>query len=416
MDFSPLTLTIWNANGLTQKFEEFKDFMEENDIDIGLVSETHAKPCHKLKIQNYDTYKTDRIHHRGGGTAIFTKRALTTSLVTSDNSNGMEYTEIIIEFKNRSPVHFISIYNPPNNKLTDLNVNKLFPAGKDIILAGDLNAKNSIWGCNYTNYNGKIIAKCLKNNAKLRVIAPTQPTHFPIQSYRPDILDIMMSNNSIPIAIDVVNELSSDHLPLISVIGLQKEVEDNLRKKINWEQVKELLSNNNENTTEIDSVDNVEERINKVSHEIINAVENSTTLQTLKDGYVKLPQSIKQLIKQRNWIRKRFQKTQDPHLQTELYNLNILIKNNSKNYRNEVWEEKVQSLCTEDNSIWKMSRALKRDKITNKPLHGENGLVYTEKEKAEALADTLEKQFTNNLEPCDDDHEETVEVTVEQLK
>ncbi|UYV81088.1 hypothetical protein LAZ67_19002744 [Cordylochernes scorpioides] len=38
----------------------FTEFLNENDIDIALVSETWIKPCHRLKIQNINTIRQDR--------------------------------------------------------------------------------------------------------------------------------------------------------------------------------------------------------------------------------------------------------------------------------------------------------------------------------------------------------------------
>ncbi|KAL4118914.1 hypothetical protein QTP88_011793 [Uroleucon formosanum] len=49
-------------------------------------------------------------------------------------------------------IKIISTYNPPNKKIQRDDINELFK-DNPIILLGDLNSKNEIWGCLKTNPN-----------------------------------------------------------------------------------------------------------------------------------------------------------------------------------------------------------------------------------------------------------------------
>lgn len=93
-----MTMAVWNAN----KMSELKNFLYEYSIEICHISETNVKPCiPSLNITNYNIFRTDRLHHRGGGTAIFTKKHKKVSLYRTDTFRGFEETHIIIDQSNR---------------------------------------------------------------------------------------------------------------------------------------------------------------------------------------------------------------------------------------------------------------------------------------------------------------------------
>ncbi|KAJ8912274.1 hypothetical protein NQ315_016772 [Exocentrus adspersus] len=59
-------------------------------------------------------------------------------------------------------------------------------------------------------------------------------------------------------------------------------------------------------------------------------------------------------------------------------------------HRQETWRRFVESLNPRDNSLWKTQKALKTRRRPVPLLHGEQGIVHTNRDKAEAFADTLE--------------------------
>ncbi|KAJ8916456.1 hypothetical protein NQ315_014673 [Exocentrus adspersus] len=74
----------------------------------------------------------------------------------------------------------------------------------------------------------------------------------------------------------------------------------------------------------------------------------------------------------------------------------------------ESWARHLESLDPQDNSLWKTQRALRlpaRSKIP--PIHGTRGVVYTNQEKAEAFADSLELQCRLPLLPDEDEEFKT---------
>lgn len=65
-------------------------------------------------------------------------------------------------------------------------------------------------------------------------------------------------------------------------------------------------------------------------------------------------------------------------------------------FRNSRWEEKLQSLSTEHNSVWKVAKALRNYWNPLPPIHGENGIVYTDEDKAKAHSILQLRTMTNS--------------------
>jgi hypothetical protein len=70
-------------------------------------------------------------------------------------------------------------------------------------------------------------------------------------------------------------------------------------------------------------------------------------------------------------------------------------------WRNEQWSDTVESLDSEDQSLWKMTKRVMRVPTPSPPLQVPGGLALPDFEKAEALADILEAQFQPVNDPSD---------------
>ena len=158
------TAANWNACGVKSKLPELAHFISEHDLDIILISETHLKPNINFSVPNYNTFRTDRLHHRNGGTAVLVKRSLQACLVHEDRSNGYEATTVKLKLPKLGKINFTAIYNPPDNLLTEEDLNRLFPTNVRTVVAGDLNSKNIAWGCRKNNPNGKTHKKYSDKN------------------------------------------------------------------------------------------------------------------------------------------------------------------------------------------------------------------------------------------------------------
>lgn len=85
-------------------------------------------------------------------------------------------------------------------------------------------------------------------------------------------------------------------------------------------------------------------------------------------------------------------------------------------FRNSKWNEKVESLSTADKSIWQMTKSLLRVPSKCPPFHGRTGMKFSNQEKADTMADTLESTFTPNENPSYIVKIEEVEQSVYNLR
>jgi exonuclease III len=75
-----IRITLWNANGIAQQKDEIKMCLQQNKIDILLISGTHFTTKSYFKIPHYNTYYTN--HPDGtahAGTAVILKQTVTMS-------------------------------------------------------------------------------------------------------------------------------------------------------------------------------------------------------------------------------------------------------------------------------------------------------------------------------------------------
>jgi hypothetical protein len=82
------------------------------------------------------------------------------------------------------------------------------------------------------------------------------------------------------------------------------------------------------------------------------------------------------------------------------------------NDRNGQWSDDLESLDSEDQSLWKMTNRVMRVPSPSRPLQLLGGLGLSDAEKAEALADSLEAQFQPVDDPSDPAFTEMVEVAM----
>ncbi|GFW34265.1 probable RNA-directed DNA polymerase from transposon X-element [Trichonephila clavipes] len=256
------------------------------------------------------------------------------------------------------PIRIVSAYarnTPENNrKFPDKDFLKILNSGQNIIIAGDLNAARCTWSNARSNAFGYALRKIV-NKSDVRIVAPRTPTHINASSRtgaRDSITDLAVPKN-IPFNHDIrlIDDLESDHLPVILTLYTGSaliKIPDQL--STNWENFKFLLSNKPLPIPPSSCNDDLEIAIRlgeNISEALIEASKP-------KQPSLKLPSEIKAKIRHRNRIRKFWQHTRDPAVNSEFRTL---------------------------------SREGALGSIANHPL-----------EKMEVIADSLQKQFEPNTE------------------
>ncbi|GIZ05315.1 RNA-directed DNA polymerase from mobile element jockey [Caerostris extrusa] len=123
------------------------------------------------------------------------------------------------------------------------HLSQILSIGANVIVAGDFNARHSQWNVGNQNESGRILHRFIKNRIELKLIAPNVPTKVDFYKNVYSTLDLAIFKN-IPFNynINVLNELSSDHFPVI--IELDTDISNlKLPQQLltNWEDFRYLL-------------------------------------------------------------------------------------------------------------------------------------------------------------------------------
>jgi len=144
----PLSILLWNANGLTHNKNELQHLLYDKKINIALITETHLTPAKHFNIPGYATHRTD---HPDGtaheGTTILISSVLLHYALPTYQKTYMQATNIQIVL-NHIPITISSVYCPPNQKITPPRLQKFLRTLKNsFIIGGDFNAKYTAFGC-----------------------------------------------------------------------------------------------------------------------------------------------------------------------------------------------------------------------------------------------------------------------------
>lgn len=266
-----ITLMYWNARGITGK-KEFKAFL---------------KPSHSLKIPNYVTHRTDRPIQSGGGTAILLRKEIRHEENTVDTVE-LESTGIKIHTK-KGPMNLHAGYSQPRNNIEEDDLKQIFNTNETTILAGDLNAKHTTWHSKITNTKGRALKKVAFDN-NLLVDAPDEDTHIHEPTKTTDVLDIIVTKNVIlDYTFTTINDLSSDHLPVLMTIQLAPLRSTTEIKCTNWQSYKESIKIR---PIQINSEEDIEPMTLQLQEDITEAVRKNTKIRTT-DSRPEIPNYIK---------------------------------------------------------------------------------------------------------------------------
>ncbi|KAK9887253.1 hypothetical protein WA026_021104 [Henosepilachna vigintioctopunctata] len=365
-----------------------------------LISETFLKPSKTFRIQNYQIYRTDRTTGRGGGTAILIKQGITHEEIETESLQSIENTGIRIKTRNGDLICY-AVYNPPGTTITDVDIKKLFRHNIATIAAGDLNAKHRAWNSRVTNAAGKQLLE-IANENDLIIAAPSEHTHLCTGTNTTDLLDIaVIQNVRWAYRLETIMDLSSDHLPVI--LELETGVEEKRRTimKTNWLRYKERLR---AKKRDIQNTEQLEEAIEDIENRIKNAVEEATTT-TEVTSREPIPKNLKILLIQKRSALRKYRRTLHPEDKKILNKRTQEVKEQLREHRTKEWDKKLESLESENTSLWQMAQQVMGKKTRRRMprIVHTGGVALTDADKAEVFATHLESQFTNNPENQDVD-------------
>ncbi|KAL4130642.1 hypothetical protein QTP88_008059 [Uroleucon formosanum] len=255
---------------------------------------------------------------------------------------------------------------------------------------------------NCVNPAGRVLYRHAQNSDYV-VTAPSSPTHFPANPvHRPDILDVAL--HKLPLHLVEVfnlNELSSDHNPILLTTSDSPvtALPPHTCRTINWLKYANTLEKSTLNlNVQTDTLGKIDTAFQYLSNTIASTVESCSYVPTSRHNH-QIPNEILVEIASKNRIRRTWQQTRDPATKRQFNGKIKFIRTHLQTHRQDEWDEFLNSLNINDNSIFKLNKKLLNKTPATHPLSGPNSLLYNAKDKAELFASTYENQFTENPGP-----------------
>lgn len=252
-----------------------------------MISESHLTPTKSIKILGYKVYQSnhpDSTAH--AGSVILVKDNLTHSSLPFISETYLQATSIQVSVNKHFNLSFSSIYCPPGPKINSNNFKNYFESlGKYFIVAGDINAKHSSWGCFSTNPRGRILYNSI-NNSNLKILPPSNPTYWPThQNRHPDILDIFIARipSNCTTNISNTNDLSSDHSPIILDLEIpcsNPSTNPQNPGKIDWSTFQQLIETRTLLNHSLKSSEDIDSTIQMLTSDIQECIHLATTPST----------------------------------------------------------------------------------------------------------------------------------------
>lgn len=405
-----ISILNWNANGLKRQRSLIIDFLYRYQITIACITETHLIKNEKLKIPGYSILRADReTEHASGGVAILIKHKINQQEIPLPKCQNLEITGKQIKLNDSTAIKIISVYRQPNKKLLSEDLTKIFSTSEPTLLIGDLNSKNTFWGCRVSNPSGNLLDKIATDNT-LHIEAPAEYTYYPTRrNHKPDILDILVSKNfTKTISQTVIPELNSDHLPVIiswdsapTPIQTKQKL---INGKIDWHIFKNTLDNKIL-PPKVNTREEIDTQVNTYTKDITGSIKMATLHNNRQSNITpkhhKTPNYILSLIDARCRLRREFQRTRNSRLKNQINNLGHKIHRELDTLRIEAYNKHIEQLEPNDPGMWKTTKRILSQPHTIAPIIVDDQTYYTDSEKCEHFSNHLEKVFrsSNSTKP-----------------
>ena len=213
----------WNAQGMWGHGEELTKWLfsqKSKPFDLLCVQETWFEQNNILSIPNYKVIPRNRDGPRGG-CAFYIHNSIAFDLPPQNHLSNIEAQLIKIHFEKES-LYIVNFYNPCKKLHPSILEPLLANVGdaSGVILLGDFNSHNAMWGSPSTNQNGKTLENFIIDN-NLMILNDGSGTRLDPRTGKLSHLDITLASPQIANRCYwkvAANKLGSDHFPVITEI------------------------------------------------------------------------------------------------------------------------------------------------------------------------------------------------------
>lgn len=400
---SSLRLALWNANGISNHIPEVITFLQLQDIDVLLVSETHATARTVIKIPRYSIYLSN--HPDGtahGGSAVIIKNSIAHHEWNSFQTNKIQSSSIKVQVLHY-PLIIAAVYSPPRHAISaEEYVELLQSLDARFIIGGDWNAKNVAWGSRLTNPKGRNLLRVLQNH-NCNYLSTGEPTYWPTDTNKiPDLLDFAISCGIANTYTKVESnyDLSSDHTPVLITLStsiITKEPSPKLcTKNTSWDCFRSILDHEVNLAIRIKDAHDLDEATQYLTTTIQNAAWQATPSATsTHPADTNIPRHIRHLVTEKRKARKKWQQTKQRQNKTLYNRLTHQLHTELMKVRNDTFQYYITNLSPIDHTIWKATKKFNRPTASIPPIKNlDDTWARSDKEKADTFADHLATVFS----------------------
>ena len=172
----------WNVNGFHTRYEFLQKILKDDNYDILCIQETNFKNKYHFNIKGYQCFYKNRLvcANASGGVAIYVHNSIKCSecAITSD----LEVCVIQL-YIGGSSFHLCNAYIPNAFQLEYHHLDKLYSQiSGAVLIVGDFNSHNLIWGSGRTDRRGKIVGDFVNNEDLMVLNDCRKSTYFNVGS------------------------------------------------------------------------------------------------------------------------------------------------------------------------------------------------------------------------------------------
>lgn len=401
-----LRVATWNINGLSPNINELEALIASNNLDVVLISESHATSRSSYRLKGFQIYCTP--HPDGGahaGSALVIRSSLKHCLLEAYSTNHLQATSVRLEDR-AGPVTLSAIYCPPKHIITNSMFSDYFKTlGNRFISGGDWNAKHTFWGSRLSVTRGRQLKICIDRH-RYRPLSTGEPTYWPTDpKKKPDLLDFFVTKGLSPFFTKVESSLdgSSDHTPAILTLSLTVASREGPillhNKKTDWEGFRSYLTDHINLRTPLKTADDIEEACKYITNMIQTAAWRNTPSLPIASDPMFQPAEIKNKIAEKRRLRRIWHRSRHPSDKSMLNKAIKDLKLCLEEHKNNILRLNLESMSPSargEHSLWKATKHVHGPQQSNHPIRCQSSWARTDKDKAEAFAMYLAKVFQPN--------------------
>lgn len=249
----------------------------------------------------------------------------------------LETVAVYIHLPQRQRILIVSLYNPPGNTLCREGLETVFSNESPVVLLGDFNSKHPAWNCTTTNRNGRVLLDyCIERSVTIN--PPELPTFVPPRE-QGSVLDIALSRGCHMSTPHSIPALSSDHNPVVCKLRAHHRTKENRTVldygQANWPLYLSRLNHFLAQCPHIRNDTDLDRAVHYFTASVLQAAAVAIPRKEIKRQHICFPPSIGPIVKFRNYIRRRFQRSR-LHVFAILHSiLNRLVAAFLQRYQNE---------------------------------------------------------------------------------